>query len=124
MSLQDVFNKVWERAKIKERCESEVACLYRNPDGSKNHCFVGVCIPDELYDPKMDEVASGAITILNKYPKVCELFNFNEAGFILNELQAIHDYNDYDDWDSNLREFAYKYKLTIPENKYKLTIPE
>ena len=115
MSLQDVFNKVWERAKIKERSESEEACLYRNPDGSKNHCFVGVCIPDELYDPKMDEIASGADTILIKYPKVCELFNFPDADSILLDLQRIHDYDDPDNWESELVKFANIHNLTIPE---------
>lgn len=115
MSLQDVFNKVWERAKIKERCESRVSCLYRNPDGSKNHCFVGVCIPDELYDPKMDENAYGADTILTKYPKVCELFNFDGASLKLLDLQRIHDCDDPDNWEPELIKFANNHNLTIPE---------
>ena len=115
MSLQDVFNKVWERAKIKERSESLQSCLYRNPDGSKNHCFVGVCIPDELYDPKMDEAATGADQLLIKYPKVCELFNFQDAGLALLDLQRIHDYGDPDDWEPELVKFASNNNLTIPE---------
>lgn len=109
ITLEEVFNKVWERAKIPYKSMDNGRCVYRNPDGSKNHCFVGVCIPDELYDPIMD---NGGSIYNNK--EVKSLFDSNLHA-PLKELQRIHDFESPNMWPVELRLFAKGHNLSIPE---------
>lgn len=121
MNLQEVFNKVWERSKIHVKSmnlESEDnSCFYRNPDGSKNHCFVGICIPDELYDPVIED--GGIQDILdpeNKYrydAKIATIFEGIDPN-LLGRLQYIHDNRSCKEWETELRHFARMNGLIIP----------
>ena len=113
ITLQEVFNKVWERAKVEVRSfdSTKAICTYRNSDGSKNHCFVGVCIPDELYTPEMED--GGSISV-NECVKSLFHKTLHPA---LQELQSIHDNRGHygtDDWPAELTKFAKKHRLKIP----------
>ena len=119
MDKQEIFNKVWERAKIHVKSINPASdlCMYRNPNGNNNHCFVGVCIPDELYDPAIEEAR--VVNLLNpnvRYwynSKITKLFEGIEPNF-LGDLQRIHDHTPFIDWELNLKEIANKYNLSIP----------
>ena len=112
ITLQEVFNKVWERAKVKVKSSdpADITCTYRNSDGSQNHCFVGICIPDELYRPEMDD-SSGGVEVNEHVRKL-----FPEKLIpALAELQRIHDCSEPSDWGDQLIKFAKKHDLKIPE---------
>ena len=119
MNLQEVFNKVWERSKIHVKSINlEYSCFYRNPDGSKNHCFVGICIPDESYSSGIED---GRIQDIldpeNKYrydAKIATIFEGIDPN-LLGKLQYIHDNRSCKEWETELRYFASVNKLTIPE---------
>ena len=112
LSNQEIFNIVWERAKDKRKATKGVwGCAYRakQPDGEVLKCFIGACIPDSMYEPKME----GAIEfLLLGYPALG--FLYPQAGFLA-ALQSIHDKALPDEWEQRLRLTADKYKLTIPE---------
>lgn len=110
ITLQEVFNKVWERAKVKEKSFDSIGgtCTYRNSDGSQNHCFVGICIPDDLYLPKMDCYGSVKVNSL-----VRDVFP-SRLHASLNALQGIHDSFAPSDWRGELIKFAKKHDLKIP----------
>ena len=109
ITLQEVFNKVWERAKVKKKSFDSCGafCSYRNGDGSPNHCFVGILIPDDRYNPAMEQ---GSISV-NK--SVSSLFNAN-LHQALGGLQYIHDSCDPNNWEYDLRKFAKDHRLKVP----------
>ena len=59
---QEIFDKAWQAFVVEQRPASvgqpddgvglSLSCLYRGPDGSR--CAIGLCIPDDLYDPCME----------------------------------------------------------------------
>lgn len=111
MNLREVLDKVRERAKIPVKSSKLLApgwerCYYRNPDGSKNHCFVGVCIPDEIYNRSM-EGAGTAWSVYQDYEEVAALFDESvDPECHLQELQRIHDSYPPDTWELKLKQFA------------------
>lgn len=86
----------------------EGICLYRDPNGGS--CAAGCHIPDDLYDPAMEENAIHAV--LSTYPK---LRNYIPDEYLASALQDIHD--DRLNWDCpkhmviNLQEIAEEYGL-------------
>mgnify|MGYP000264000552 FL=1 len=128
LTLQEVFNKVWERAYTPIRSENEALlqpstpgkniCSYRNPKDGVNHCFIGVCIPNEVYNEEFEGM--GALDLFKSYPNEMKLIFGNmvteyRAKNALSELQSIHDLIEPEFWHERLREFAIKYNLAIPE---------
>ena len=108
LTLQEVFNAVWERAKDKTKAVTDnrwADCLYRAKDGRK--CFIGVLIPDAEYDPTME--GDGIIQIKSKLPCLQGLDVDR-----LNDLQIIHDAHPVEAWEEKLRDFALVYNLTVP----------
>lgn len=59
LTKQNVFDIVWERAKIKKQAIAKIAglttnrCVYRTKNRD-NCCFIGALIPDSKYKPEMD----------------------------------------------------------------------
>lgn len=106
MTKQEVFDIVAEHLLTQnERAyDQHLGCMYRSPQGLK--CAVGVLIPDEQYDPKME---CGGIYTLNR--------NFPQLGFkvhedLLKHLQEVHDGNESTEhWRSRLRNIALSQKL-------------
>lgn len=111
MNLQEVLDKVCERAKIPVKSAIKNSyggerCYYRNPDGSGNHCFIGVCIPDDVYVPGM-EAEGTAWSVYRVYSEVAALFDKSvDPEFHLQELQRIHDKYPPDMWPVLLKQFA------------------
>jgi len=67
-------------------------CFYRHPDNPAVRCAFGCLVPDELYDPAMEN--RGAWMVVDTYPSVGELFPWatRENGFsLLDDFQSAHD---------------------------------
>lgn len=108
ITKQELFNKVWERAKIQKKSVSSGGnCHYRNPDGSGNHCFIGIAIPDENYNHHMEGLSAHALSP-RLFPNICD-------ALFLNQLQFIHDTISCYLWQQELTNFATQHELTIPQ---------
>lgn len=85
---KEVYAKLWEQ-NGRSLSDNGHRCLYRSSDGLK--CAVGFLVPDELYDPKMEDLALGEIFdehaageyLKRKYPGLEYEFLF--------KLQRVHD---------------------------------
>jgi hypothetical protein len=121
MTNQEVFNRVWERAKDKRRASTHpdsgtlvsTSCKYRLTleSGEILKCFIGELIPDELYDPSMERKAIWGI--FPEFPEIKSLFAECDKG-MTDSLQFIHDRRHPDQWEIELRSIASVYNLTIP----------
>lgn len=61
------------------------SCLYRGLDGAK--CAVGLFIPDDIYDSKME--GRSFSDILNGKPELIKKMPLTEFG--MHDLQGVHD---------------------------------
>jgi hypothetical protein len=112
MTNQEVFNRVWERAKD-NRCANgpDGGCMYRNPDGLK--CFIGHLIPDELYEAEME--GRTVRRLLEEYPNTFLALGLTGANLpLMQALQNVHDYRYPEMWERELRQIAIVYSLTVP----------
>jgi hypothetical protein len=91
------------------------SCAYRDPQGRK--CAVGWMIPDEKYDPKLENRLASS-------REVCEAAGLNadyyagESHFA-RQLQMAHDMVESstpEGMEKNLRAFALGYALDIPQD--------
>jgi hypothetical protein len=131
MDKQAIFDKVYthlmtqkKRAARRERIPSiygvshrRAICQYRAADGLR--CAVGALIPDELYDPWMDEAGSvfalfgdGRSAPLAGHLGL-NLDSEEELDFLAN-LQYIHDQNKPSLWRRKLNRLAKDAGLTVP----------
>lgn len=101
MTNQEIFDKVATHLftqgvrSVSKTCLNDASfdadyCLYRGPNGTK--CAVGCLIPDEDYDPTMEnrsayDLFTSTVTPM-EFPKLEPL---NENKDILNRLQTVHD---------------------------------
>ena len=125
-TVQDVFNKVWNEFVVlgRERAVNDIGdCVYRGstvdeetgretPDAaSPVRCAIGVCLPDHLYDPEMEN--HGPSHIQDHWPEVYEeVFNGIDT-YQLGLLQAAHD-DSLDPIRVQLERAAKGLGLTIP----------
>lgn len=107
MTPQEIFDTVvrhlFKQGKRSDRTLSNgnSVCCYRTEAGLK--CAVGVLIPDDVYDPVMDDVFTGEGTgiaaMLRKHrDKLPSWFSDNLS--LLKQLQIIHD--DEYNWSSSV----------------------
>lgn len=81
-------------------------------------CFVGVLIPDESYDPKIEGVVIRGMDTVDG--SIAYLFNgdqeFNSPFIIeiMSDAQKVHDFNSCDKWPEEFRKLAKKHYLTYP----------
>ena len=110
MTNQEVFDKVathlltQNRKSINEE-ETGNACKYRGPNGLK--CAAGILIPDDIYNSSMENVIIGAV--LRKTPKLAPLMPFTN---LLNNLQEIHEWEEVQNWKTELQKLAVSHKLS------------
>jgi hypothetical protein len=134
MTKQQIFNKVWQYAITENHPLSFEAgshiCRYRSPEGNK--CWIGCLIPDEIYEPEMDDPSDNSCSsIANIRPrhKSLGLLFRNIRTFFLSELQAGHDgivshlsgnnYSDQELLDKKKRALAIiarDFRLIIPKD--------
>lgn len=91
MTTQEAAEKIWDHFIVNEGPPSVVAygdqCLYRGPGGAK--CAVGVLIPDDLYDPEMENVGTVGL-VLNDYPRLADYLRGVDTD-LLRGCQSEHD---------------------------------
>ena len=118
MTAQEIFNKVvthLRNQKIKSvglnkgGIGENYICLYRGPNGTK--CAVGCLIPDNVYQQKFE--GHKVVYLATNYPEIEKLIHGNEI--LIAQLQGIHDYNRYEDWEDDFNILAKKCNLTVPE---------
>ena len=128
MTQQEIFDTVL--AHLRKQGKASVSdmnlCQYRGPDGTS--CAVGCLIPDELYDPLIENVSSGQITeghlpfgregdLPKLRPIMARISNHlgAENGPLLSALQYAHD--DYladsgmPAWEERMRRIALDFLL-------------
>lgn len=111
MNNQEVFDTVAKHLLTQKQISANLAaCLYRGHSGLK--CAIGCLIPDELYDPAMDDSSSntGIEETLCEFPQIRTLFNGVDER-LLSELQLLHDQFDVSEWIDRLRSITRKYIL-------------
>lgn len=117
MEAQEIFDTVAKHL-FKQGCRAEgpSGCAYRGKNGLK--CAVGIFIPDEVYDPRMDEAedygGTGIESLLNRFREVLPPW-FVEHRRLLMNLQDVHD--GYSAWietelmKKQLKETAERFEL-------------
>ena len=101
MTPQEIFDTVAEHlAKQGHPALSgyKGSCMYRNKNGES--CAVGCLIPDEMYDPKMDEEDISIETLIHHEPEFLFPDYFKDNIGLLSHLQIAHDQWNYMDPDS------------------------
>ena len=106
MDSQEIFDRVVEHLwnqKVPALNENNT-CVYRGPNGTM--CAVGCLIPNELYDPEMDEGGGKAVDVLfEEFHEVTDKIGFTKENLdLLETLQYHHD--TWDDKDINRLEFT------------------
>lgn len=117
MTEQEVFDKVWEALKARgwtragvTRPDGKFQCQYRSPVGP---CAIGLFIPDELYDPKMDEENWQTRFAVKLAPNLL-VSEFKGPSF-LEDLQDAHDLGATpEEMETYFRKVASEYNLEIP----------
>lgn len=126
MNRQELFNKaathLLKQNKQALADEPDPGCQYRASNGLT--CAIGCLIPDELYDPLIEnntviylfgaDVAPNDKHRLpdNIVKKFKDYFNPSHSDILfLTKLQELHDYAEPYAWSENLRKFANTYNL-------------
>jgi hypothetical protein len=104
LTLQEIFNIVWNRAKDKRKALNNNACVYRSENSLK--CFIGELIPDYNYSYSMEGCKATSFMV---FPNITNIK-------AIRDLQLIHDLKDTEDWESELQKFAGQNKLKIMES--------
>lgn len=106
-----MFDRVVAHARA-QKCKSahplSGACVYRGPNGTK--CFIGALIPDDKYEPRMDDENINASSRI-----IQEAVGMNdnyEQVLLASKLQAIHDARDPSVWEYGFEELAISFELT------------
>jgi hypothetical protein len=120
MTLQEVFNTIYI-GMVKQQAyawdtRSPGVCHYRLNlgDGRLLKCAVGMLIPDDRYQPVIEQkIAGHAITI-------CGLHELDQHMATLARLQCMHDEHakaarPFSEYLNALRDFARTQGLTVPE---------
>lgn len=108
---QTVFDTVAKhllRQRDRSMCSvgSLLSCAYRGTEGRS--CAIGCLIPDDLYSPKME--GHGADRLRRHFPAMGMLLHDVSAD-LLTTLQDLHDLEDPEMWEDELREVARSFNL-------------
>lgn len=112
MDKQEFFNKVVTHL-LKQNKKSGVPgqCKYRTEmDGEVLRCAIGACIPDDIYDERMED--RGIAEIMAEFPEVRPYLS-DDVRFMI-QLQQIHDRSYPKYWRLHLRFVARDYGLEMP----------
>lgn len=82
-------------------------CAYRGTNNTS--CAIGALIPDEAYNPKYE--GHGITHNMQNYPEFAALFDGVDRN-LLSALQVVHDYQQPNDWRSELEQVARRFALS------------
>lgn len=122
LTLQEAFDTIWQKFVVEGAPRAydkhDASCKYRLPGGAR--CFIGVLIPDELYEPSFE--SEGSISaVMYERPKIKALLPFEPD--VISQLQGIHDMYGVtgdtpgtfsDHCRERLTAFAEQHSLTVP----------
>lgn len=118
MTRQEIFNRIWTHLNQQKRpaINKEGGCVYRYKTKTRTlSCAIGCLIPDELYDPEMEN--DGVDNLFEQFPKVRKLLGARNADF-LSRLQIAHDSYLHSagikKWRIAMKTIAENYKLKVP----------
>ena len=98
------------RALRKQRVQSLNArnqnCMYRGDKGRK--CAIGHLIPDDLYDPSMEN--TNTMMLLDRFPTIKKFFR-NCSEDLLHALQTVHDLSSPKEWEQEWEKTAQRFHL-------------
>lgn len=126
MTEQEIFDKVVRHlyAQGKPAVEGEGNCRYRTHDGMS--CAVGCLIPDDCYNPLMENLSSSMPQVEAALRKAGTLpggIADNGIRKLLSNLQYAHDH-----WEAvDVGEYAWSDEvsyLTVVQGEHSLTWPE
>lgn len=95
--------------------EDNGGCRYRTPEGHR--CAIGCLIPDDKYDPKIDDAGYGWIGGFSEETIISIGLNPEEKSFYEN-LQQCHDLaNNKTDMFNRVQKLCHRYNLHYPSEK-------
>lgn len=100
---QQIFDCVVAHLRQQGKSIDGDICVYRTIDGKS--CAVGVCIPQDLYVPKMECKGIKALSLMETINLDLRLF-FREHYILLSKLQIIHDAYATEKWEQEFRKVA------------------
>ena len=113
LTEQDAFNKIYEWFSDPSHAKSydahQMLCKYRDDHGNK--CAIGVLIPDELYDPAMENMSLGEV--VDRLPSVFDDVNMS-MNFLLRVQHAHDDAHDRENVIEQLQIVADGFQLEVP----------
>lgn len=108
---QEAFNRVWERAKTRVRCDHPKepnTCYYRYQGDC---CFMGALIPDSLYEERIEGNATDMLLVISR--QLREFFVAVDKELLV-EMQGVHDAVSIRDWAVELCSIAERFDLEVP----------
>ena len=107
MTNQEAFETMVRHAREQGRksLNSQGKCRYRGQNGTK--CFVGALIPDAEYTVMLE--GKPAMSLSRMLPCLHGL-----SPDLLDRMQAIHDRDEMEAWESAFSSVADLFNLTIP----------
>lgn len=121
-TAQNIFNKVVAHLR-QQGCQAlndNNVCVYRGKNGTK--CAIGCLIPDDEYLPSFE--GQHIFTILDNYSNYnfVATANLISHRILLVSLQVVHDTCPVNDWETEFKMIAERYKLQynapVVVNKY------
>jgi len=117
-TTQERFDLIVNHAAKKVKClivttidgEKTEVCQYRNTSG--NRCFIGVLIPDELYNEEMESLR--VEKLIGQYESLRPYLG-DDITFLA-WIQKLHDRCKVEQWLSTLKDYAKGFDLKFPED--------
>ena len=111
-TLQEIFNKIWERSKTKKQAFGDQGCMYLDESG--NRCFVGCLIEPEFYSEAFEGWNYMRPDISNALKSSGVNTKDIKIECLLSDARGIHDSDKTENWDVELRKLAAKFDLVVP----------
>lgn len=112
---QEAFDKAAHHllTQMERAANSDHVCYYRTEDQTKA-CAIGGLIPDNLYDPEIDnnhtDASVGLEDLLANYSQIAGLFIHCDEDFLA-DLQGLHDAYEPHEWNQRLYDLAQEWDL-------------
>lgn len=110
MNNQEAFDKICKHLMTQnEKAWENGSCVLCTPTGLK--CAIGCLIPDELYDPSLENLVPAYIGTVERLKP---LFDGVDKD-LLDHCRCVHDNADLRDWARDLRHVAEQHLLMPPD---------